>query len=173
MIESGRRPTSPRGVDTGSFGTKGTASGAPFGKRAFRGRIRPEIRLRRRGSESSNGVGPRRRRFMYYIVPIRKRMPSISARISDDDESELEDVAELLGEDKSTVIRKALNEGLTELRVRLAVERYQNGDLSVNQAAGVAGVSIAEWVEIARERNLTTQLTPSDLEADAAAAREL
>jgi len=100
-------------------------------------------------------------------------MPSISARISDDDESELEAVAELLGEDKSSVIRKALDEGLTELRVRLAVERYQNGDLSVNQAAGVAGVSIAEWLEIARERNLTTQLTPSDLEADAAAARDL
>jgi len=100
-------------------------------------------------------------------------MPSISARISDDDESELEAVAELLGEDKSSVIRKALDKGLTELRVRLAVERYQNGDLSVNQAAGVAGVSIAEWLEIARERNLTTQLTPSDLEADAAAARDL
>ena len=100
-------------------------------------------------------------------------MPSISARISDDDESELEVVTELLGEDKSSVIRKALNEGLTELRVRLAVERYQNGDLSMNQAAGVAGVSIAEWLEIARERNLTTQLTPSDLEADAAAAQDL
>ncbi|GAA0241414.1 UPF0175 family protein [Haladaptatus pallidirubidus] len=100
-------------------------------------------------------------------------MPSISARISDDDEVELEAVIELLDEDKSTVIRKALSEGLASLRRRVAIERYQSGDISVNQAARLAGVSIAEWLEIAREHNLTSQLSPDDLDADAAAAREL
>lgn len=100
-------------------------------------------------------------------------MPSISARISEADEAELEAVAELLGEDKSSVIRKALTEGLTDLRVRVAVERYQTGELSTNQAARVAGVSLAEWLEIARDRNLTSQLSPTDLDEDVAAAREL
>lgn len=100
-------------------------------------------------------------------------MPSISARIPEDDEAELETVIELLDEDKSTVIRKALAEGLSTLRRRVAIERYQSGELSVNQAARLAGVSLAEWLEIAREHNLTTQLSPEDLEADVAAAREL
>ncbi len=100
-------------------------------------------------------------------------MPSISARIPEDDEAELEAVIELLDEDKSTVIRKALAEGLSTLRQRVAIERYQSGELSVNQAARLAGVSLAEWLEIAREHNLTTQLSPEDLEADVAAAREL
>lgn len=100
-------------------------------------------------------------------------MPSISARIPDEDEETLHDVAELLGEDKSTVIRKALREGLSELRIRRAVEKYQTGDVSVNQAARIAGVSVAEWLEIARDRNLTSQLSPADLEADADSAREL
>lgn len=100
-------------------------------------------------------------------------MPSISARIPEDDEDELEAVVELLGEDKSTVIRKALAEGLGSLRRRVAIERYQSGEVSVNQAARLAGVSVAEWLEIAREHNLTTQLTPDDLDDDAAAAREL
>jgi predicted HTH domain antitoxin len=100
-------------------------------------------------------------------------VPSISARIPDDDEDELEVVIDLLDEDKSTVIRKALSEGLTSLRRRVAIERYQSGELSVNQAARVAGVSLADWLEIAREHNLTTQLSPDDLDADAAAAREL
>ena len=100
-------------------------------------------------------------------------MPSISARISDDDEAELAAVIELLDEDKSTVIRKALAEGLETLRRRVAIERYQSGEVSVNQAARIAGVSLAEWLEIARDHNLTTQLSPDDLEADAAAAREL
>jgi predicted HTH domain antitoxin len=100
-------------------------------------------------------------------------MGSISARIPEDDEADLEAVAELLGEDKSTVIRKALREGLGDIRTRIAAERYQSGEVSVNQAARIAGMSVAEWLEIARERNLTTQLTPDDLDRDAEAAREL
>ena len=100
-------------------------------------------------------------------------MPSISARIPDDDEEALAEVAELLDEDKSSVIRKALREGLADLRTRVAVERYQTGDISTNQAARVAGVSVAEWLEIARERNLTSQLSPEDLAGDADRAREL
>ncbi|USZ73479.1 ribbon-helix-helix domain-containing protein [Natronosalvus halobius] len=38
-------------------------------------------------------------------------MSSISARIPDEDEENLEEVAALLDEDKSPVIRKALREG--------------------------------------------------------------
>jgi len=100
-------------------------------------------------------------------------MPSISARIPEDDNEDIEEVARLLQQDKSTVIREALREGLRDIRIRLAVERYQSGEISVNQAAAVAGVSIAEWLEIARDRNLTTQLTPGDLDADADAALDL
>jgi predicted HTH domain antitoxin len=100
-------------------------------------------------------------------------MPSISARIPDDEEKALEEVADLLEEDKSTTIRKALHQGLYDLRVRVAIERYQSGEVSVNEAARIAGVSLGEWLEIARERNLTSQLSPDDLEADADAAREL
>lgn len=100
-------------------------------------------------------------------------MPSISARIPDDEADDLRAVAELLGEDKSTVIRKALGEGLRDIRIRVAVQRYQSGEISVNEAARVADVSLADWLEIARERNLTTQLTPDDIDADADAALDL
>lgn len=100
-------------------------------------------------------------------------MPTISARIPDDDEQALEEVAALVDEDKSSVIRKALREGLTELRIRRAIEQYQSGEISTNQAARIAGVSIGEWLEIARERNLTTQLSPADLDSEVEAAREL
>ena len=100
-------------------------------------------------------------------------MPSISARIPDDDEEALEAVADLLDEDKSTIIRKALREGLSDLRVRVAIERYQSGEVSTNQAARIAGISVAEWLEIARDRNLTSQLSPDDLVDDVDAARDL
>lgn len=100
-------------------------------------------------------------------------MSTISARIPDEDEDALDEVVELLGEDRSTTIRKALREGLRDLRVRVAAERYQSGEISVNQAARVAGLSVAEWLEVARERNLTSQLAPEDLEEEVEAAQKL
>lgn len=100
-------------------------------------------------------------------------MPTISARVPEDDLAELDEVADLLAEDRSTTIRKALREGLAELRTRHAVERYQSGDVAVNEAARLAGLSIAAWLEVAHERNLTTQLTAEDLRADVENARGL
>jgi len=100
-------------------------------------------------------------------------MTSISARIPEEKDEELREVAEMLGEDRSSTVRKALSEGLEEIRLRVAVERYQSGDISVNEAARIAGLSVAEWLEVARERNLTTQLKPDDIERDADAALDV
>lgn len=100
-------------------------------------------------------------------------MTSISARIPDKEAEKLDEVAELLDEDRSATIRRALSEGLHDLRVRVAVERYQTGNVSMNQAARIADVSLGEWLKIAREHNLTSQLTPKDVEADAESARDL
>lgn len=100
-------------------------------------------------------------------------MPTVSARLAEAELTELEEVAELLDDDRSTTIRKALEEGLEELRIREAVGRYQQGDIAVNEAARIAGLSVAEWLEVARERNLTTQLTAAELRRDADAAKQL
>jgi predicted HTH domain antitoxin len=89
------------------------------------------------------------------------------------DAAEIEAVADLLAEDKSTTIRKALREGLATLRERHAVERYQHGDASANEAARLAGLSIGEWLELAHDRGLTTQLDETDLSFDAERAGEL
>jgi predicted HTH domain antitoxin len=100
-------------------------------------------------------------------------VPTISARIPDEDRDELDAVADLLEEDRSTTIRKALREGLTTLRTRHAVQRYQSGEASINEAARLAGLSVAEWLEVAHEHNLTTQLTAEDLREDVESARGL
>jgi predicted HTH domain antitoxin len=63
--------------------------------------------------------------------------------------------------------------GSGDTSVRVAAERYQSGEVSVNQTARLAGVGLGEWLEVARKRNLTSQLTPDDLKADADAARDL
>ncbi len=100
-------------------------------------------------------------------------MPTVSVRLAEEEKAQLDHVAELLEQDRSTTMRQALSEGVETLRTRHAVERYQSGDVSVNEAARLAGVSIAEWLELAGERGLTTQLSESDLTFDADRAREL
>jgi predicted HTH domain antitoxin len=100
-------------------------------------------------------------------------MGSISARVPDDDEDALETVADLLGEDKSTTIRKALREGLHDLRVREAVLQYQSGKVGIKGAADLAGLSLGEWLQVADERGLTYQLSSDDLERDVEALRDL
>ncbi len=100
-------------------------------------------------------------------------MPTVSVRIGEGEKAELDEVAELLEQDRSTTMRKALREGMETLRTRHAVERYQSGDVSVNEAARLAGLSIAEWLELAQEQGLTTQLEETDLTFDAERAGEL
>lgn len=100
-------------------------------------------------------------------------MPTVSVRIPEEDKAELEAVAELLEQDRSTTMRQAIREGMETLRSRHAVERYQSGDASVNEAARLAGLSIAEWLELAQARGLTTQLDETDLTFDAERAGEL
>jgi predicted HTH domain antitoxin len=100
-------------------------------------------------------------------------MTLINIDLSDDDIDEIEAVAELLGTDDEAVIRKALCEGLAEMRLDHAIERYQAGEVTVNQAARIADLSLADWLVVAREHGLTTQLTPADLDVDADAAEQL
>jgi len=100
-------------------------------------------------------------------------MPSVSVRLPEAEKAELESVADLLEEDRSTTIRKALREGLSDLRVRVAVERYQSGDVGLAEAARLADVTVGEWLAVARERNLTVQLTREDLEREVDAAADL
>ena len=86
---------------------------------------------------------------------------------------ELDETADLLGFERSELVRRALDEGIRELRIRAPIQEYQSGELSVNQAARLAGTSVAEWLELARNRNLTSQLRPEDLDRDAESARDL
>lgn len=100
-------------------------------------------------------------------------MPTVSAWLLSDEKNELDNVAELLSKGHSTTIREGLTEGLETIRLRVAVEQHQSGDLSTTEAARLADLSIAAWLDVARERNLTTQFELSDLKLDADTAAEL
>jgi predicted HTH domain antitoxin len=82
-------------------------------------------------------------------------MGSISARVPDDLEEELETFIDEERLDTSTAIRKLLSEGLDEWRTEQALQRLERGEVSFNTAAERAGVDTWELARLAQKRDIT------------------
>jgi predicted HTH domain antitoxin len=82
-------------------------------------------------------------------------MGSISARVPDDLEEELERFIDEERLDTSTAIRKLLSEGLAEWRTEQALERLERGEVTFSKAAELAGVDPWELARLASERDIT------------------
>ena len=78
-------------------------------------------------------------------------------------EKDIEELAKLLGINKEEARRKALKEGLKELKLKKAIELYVLNKISVKQAARIAGISLADWFTIAKEKGLLVQISPDEI----------
>jgi metal-responsive CopG/Arc/MetJ family transcriptional regulator len=95
-------------------------------------------------------------------------MDTISARLPDELESELEAYIDEKNLDRSTAVRKLLAEGLDGWRRDRAVEELAAGRITFSTAADMAGLSVWEFARLAKERDLTWVAgdhLESDLEA--------
>ncbi|NGM68736.1 hypothetical protein G6M89_06885 [Natronolimnobius sp. AArcel1] len=92
-------------------------------------------------------------------------MGTISARVPDDLESELEEYLEEERLDRSTAVRKLLSEGLDDWRRERALERLAAGETTLSKAADTAGLSVWEFAQLADERDVTW-VSSDHLESD-------
>jgi len=92
-------------------------------------------------------------------------MPTISTRVPDDLEAELEAYLESERLDRSTAVRKLLSEGLDEWRTERALERFADGEVSLAKAADLAGVSVWEFADLVEDAN-DAWVSADHLEAD-------
>jgi predicted HTH domain antitoxin len=95
-------------------------------------------------------------------------MGTISARVPDELEAELETYLDEENLDRSTAVRKLLAEGLDEWRRDRALEELAAGRITFSKAADLAGLSVWEFARLAEERDLTwvaDDHLESDLEA--------
>ena len=81
-------------------------------------------------------------------------------------EKEIEDLAELLGISKEEAQKKALQEGIKDLKLRKAIELYVNNKISIKQATRIAGISLADWFVIAKEKELLVQIQPEEIDEE-------
>ncbi len=82
-------------------------------------------------------------------------MGTISARVPDELEAELEAYLDEENLDRSTAVRKLLAEGLEEWRREQALERLAAGTVTFSRAADLAGMSVWEFARLAEERDVT------------------
>ncbi len=82
-------------------------------------------------------------------------MGTISARVPDDLEEDLEKYVESEHLDRSTAIRKLLAEGLSEWRRRYALELLADGEVSLARGAEIAEMDVWSFASLAQERDVT------------------
>ncbi|MCL9813308.1 UPF0175 family protein [Natranaeroarchaeum aerophilus] len=82
-------------------------------------------------------------------------MGTISARVPDELEAELDAYLEDENLDRSTAVRKFLSEGLEEWRREQALDQLSAGKVTFSRAAELAGMSVWDFAQLARERDVT------------------
>ena len=100
-----------------------------------------------------------------YIVYIANTMPTISTRVPDDLEAELEAYLESERLDRSTAVRKLLSEGLDEWRRERALDRFTDGEVSLARGAELADLSVWEFARLVEEAD-AAWVSGDHLEAD-------
>ena len=93
-------------------------------------------------------------------------MALISTRIPDDIEKQLKWYAQKEKIGITIAVRKILEKGLAETRLKHALELYQEGRASLWKAAELAGISLWEILEIVRKRRIPMPYTAEDAEKD-------
>jgi len=68
-----------------------------------------------------------------------------------------------LGISKEEARQKALQEGIKDLKLKKAIELYIENKISVKEAARVAGISLAEWFMVAKDKGLLVQIKPEEI----------
>ena len=82
-------------------------------------------------------------------------MGSISVRVPDELETELDAYLEDENLDRSTAVRKLLSGGLEEWRRERALDQLTAGTISFSKAAEMAGMSVWDFAQLAKERDIT------------------
>lgn len=82
-------------------------------------------------------------------------MGTISARVPDELEAELDAYLEDENLDRSTAVRKLLSEGLEDWRREQALNQLAAGSISFSKAADLAGMSVWDFAQLAKDRDIT------------------
>ena len=98
-------------------------------------------------------------------------MENVTARMSAAELDLLDRLAAERGGSRSDAIREAVRRGAREELIRIALQRYGEGEVGMRGAAEIAGVPIARMMREANDRGVLSNYDEVDLESDVDALR--
>jgi len=93
-------------------------------------------------------------------------MKTLSVRIDEKEDKELETIAEKLKTDKSNVARQAIELGIKAIKRKEALERVRMRDWTVWKAAEYCGESYRSFLQLLRESNVPFPISTQELERE-------
>ncbi len=81
-------------------------------------------------------------------------MESMQVRIDEKNMGSLEELARMLHSSRSEIVRKVMEGGIKELRMKIAMEKYIDDEFSLCRAAEFSGVSIQQMARYLAERGI-------------------
>jgi predicted HTH domain antitoxin len=91
---------------------------------------------------------------------------TVSVRLSKETLAEVDRLAARLKTDRSEALRRFIDRGLREAKIDSALDLLRGKKASMGRAAEMAGVTLYEMLDLARERGVPSGYGPEDLERD-------
>jgi len=93
-------------------------------------------------------------------------MKTLSVRIDEKEDEELDNIAKKLKTDKSNVARQAIGLGIRELKRKEALEKIRIKEWTVWKAAEYCGESYRSFLQFLRESNVPFPISTQELERE-------
>ncbi|NJD52901.1 MAG: ribbon-helix-helix protein, CopG family [Candidatus Methanoperedens sp.] len=81
-------------------------------------------------------------------------MESVQIRIDEKNMKDLNELAQMLSSSRSEVIRRIIDGGIKELRMKIAMEKYIDEEFSLCRAAEFSNVSIQQMAKYLAQRGI-------------------
>ncbi len=98
-------------------------------------------------------------------------MKNVTTRMTEDELDLIDRLTTVQDGSRSESIRRAIRRGAREELIRIALQRYQKGEIGMRGAAELAGVTLSEILREANERGVLSNYDETDLSHDVAALR--
>jgi predicted HTH domain antitoxin len=93
-------------------------------------------------------------------------MENVTTRMKEEEIEMVERLADEMGVSRSDAVRIAVRGGAKEELIRIALQRYQEGEVCMRGAAELAGTTISEMMAEANECGVLSNYDGADLESD-------
>lgn len=91
---------------------------------------------------------------------------TIAVRIAKEKLAEIKAISKEENRKNSEILREALDIGLMEKKLAMALEKYRRREISTGKAAEMAGISLSRFLDVLREKRVPFNYTVKDLMKD-------